>query len=83
MGNLDNTWRRAKNFGLGRGYKTDKEKKQKKQAKRQAKKDKIFHSAEMPDEELIKRNERRKAAGRAGSRASTVLTGRSEEDRLG
>lgn len=81
MSGLANTGRRMTNTLRGKGYMTERERKAKKTAKRQKKKDAIFHSAQMPDEELIKRNERRKAAARAGSRTSTVLTDR--EDMLG
>lgn len=80
MSGLKNTGKRLWNMGIGKGYKTNKEIRQEKEAKIQAGKDKLFASAEIPDDEAIKRNERRKAAMRAGSRANTVLT---EEDRLG
>ncbi len=43
-------------------------------AAEQTRLDKIYSSAQFPDEEEIKRNERRKAAKRRGSRADTVLT---------
>ena len=79
MSGLKNTVKRLHNFGRGRGYQTTKERKAKNAAKAQAVKDKLFASAEMPDEEEIARNERRKAAKRRGSRVSTVLT----EDTLG
>jgi hypothetical protein len=80
MSGLKNTGKRLWNLGVGKGYKTNREVQLEKEAKIQKGKDKIFHSAEVPDEEVIKRNERRKAAMRSGSRAKTVLT---EEDRLG
>lgn len=80
MSGLKNTGKRLWNLGVGKGYKTNKEIRQEKEAKIQAGKDKMFASAEIPDEEAIKRNERRKAAMRKGSRANTVLT---EKDRLG
>jgi hypothetical protein len=80
MGGLKNTVKRLHNFGTWKGYKTNSEIRAERAAKVQKKKDKMFLSAEIPDEEAIKRNERRKAAGRQGSRASTVLT---DEDRLG
>lgn len=81
MGGLENTGKRLANFSVGRGYKTNDERKAEKKAKEQAALDSIFAGAEMPDEELIRRNERRKAAGRRGSRQRNVLT--SDEDALG
>lgn len=80
MSGLKNTFRRAANASIGRGYMTSGERKRKAAAKVQAGKDKMFSEALMPDEELIKRNERRKAATRRGSRVSTILT---DEDTLG
>lgn len=80
MSGLENTAKRLHNFGTGKGYKTNTEIRQEKEAKIQAGKDKIFASAVVPDDEAIRRNERRKAAKRQGSRANTVLT---EEDKLG
>jgi hypothetical protein len=80
MSGLKNTAKRMVNASAGRGYKTDSEIRQEKKAKVQQKKDKIFSSADLPDEELIRRNERRKAAKRQGSRANTVLT---NPDQLG
>lgn len=81
MSGLENTVKRATNFGIGRGYKTNDERKAEKKAKVKAKKDKMFQSAALPDEEDIRRVERRKAAARRGSRAKTILTDR--EDTLG
>lgn len=49
--------------------------------KRQLKLDKMYAEASMPDEEIIRRNERRKAAARRGSRQRNVLT--DDEDLLG
>lgn len=80
MSGLKNTGKRLWNLGTGKGYKTNREIRMEKEAKVQAAKDKMFASAMVPDDEAIKRNERRKAARRRGSRASTVLT---ENDRLG
>jgi len=80
MSGLKNTGKRLWNVGIGKGYKTNTELRQEKEAKIQAGKDQLFAGAEIPDEEAIKRNERRKAAKRSGSRAKTVLT---DEDRLG
>ena len=80
MSGLKNTGKRLLNLGTGRGYKTNRERRQEKAAKIQAGKDKLFQGAELPDEEAIKRNERRKAAKRAGARAQTILT---NPDQLG
>ena len=80
MSGLKNTFRRLGNASMGKGYKTSGEAKREKAAKVQAGKDKIFSGAQLPDEEVIKRNERRKAATRRGSRVSTILT---DEDSLG
>lgn len=80
MSGLKNTGKRLVNASVGRGYKTNRERKAEKAAKKQASLDEIYQGAEMPDEEVIKRNERRKAAARRGSRVSTVLT---ERDTLG
>lgn len=81
MSGLKNTGKRLINLTQGQGYMTDKERKTKKQAKKQAKLDKVFASADIPDEEAIRRNERRKAAMRRGSRQRNVLT--DDEDQLG
>ncbi len=80
MSGLKNTVKRIANASMGRGYKTSRELRTERAAKAQAKKDKLFSSAEMPDDELIARNERRKAARRRGSRVSTILT---DDDTLG
>jgi len=80
MSGLKNTVKRTINASMGKGYKTNQEIREQKKAKIQKKKDKIFDNAEMPDEEVIRRNERRKAAKRQGSRANTVLT---NPDQLG
>ena len=80
MSGLTNTLRRGANFALGKGYKTSGERKRARVAREQTAKDELFASAQLPDEELIRRNERRKAAKRRGSRVSTVLT---DEDTLG
>ncbi|KPK74195.1 MAG: hypothetical protein AMJ84_00445 [Acidithiobacillales bacterium SM23_46] len=79
MSGLENTAKRLWNFGFGKGYMTKDEKRAKDAAKAQASLDKIYASAEMPDSEMIRRNERRKAAKRRGSRQRNVLT---EEDAL-
>ena len=80
MSGLENTAKRMWNFGRGKGYMTKDEKRAKDKAKAQAELDKVYSSAEMPDQEVIRRNERRKAAARRGSRQRNVLT---DEDRLG
>jgi len=71
---MENTWRRSANFIQGKGYITKKEKDAKKAAKAQTALDTIYANAEMPDDEVIQRNERRKAARRRGSRVNTILT---------
>jgi hypothetical protein len=80
MSGLKNTAKRLANMSLGRGYKTNDERRQEKKGKITAAKNKMFQSAQMPDEEDIRRVERRKAARRRGSRAQTVMT---ERDTLG
>ena len=80
MSGLKNTAKRIGNVATGRGYMTNDERRQKKAAKVTKGKNKMFQNAVMPDEEDIRRVERRKAAKRRGSRASTVMTDR---DRLG
>lgn len=82
MSGLSNTWKRLGNLAGGKGYKTNKERRTEADAKAQGKLDKVYSDAAgvIPDEEVIKRNERRKAAKRQGSRASTVLT---NNDQLG
>ena len=82
MSGLKNTFKRIWNLGDGNvgQYKTNREIKTENAAKRKAAKDKMFASADVPDPEDIKRNERRKAAKRQGSRANTVLT---NPDKLG
>jgi hypothetical protein len=59
---------------------TSGEKKRRDAAREQHRLDEIYAGAEMPDEEVIKRNERRKAAKRRGSRQRNVMT---DEDMLG
>lgn len=76
MGGLKNTMKRGFNFGLGRGYKTNEERREEKRGKITAAKNKMFASAALPDEEEIRRVERRKSAKRRGSRAQTVMTER-------
>ena len=79
MSGLKNTIKRLASAGLGQGYTTGRERRAKKAAKKQAALDKVYADAQIPDEEEIARNERRKAAKRRGSRVSNVLT----EDTLG
>lgn len=74
MSGLKNTAKRLVNASVGRGYKTNDERRAEKKAKIKAGKDKQFKNAQMPDEEEIQRAERRKAARRRGSRSSNVLT---------
>lgn len=81
MSGLENTVKRTVNFSLGRGYKTNRERRQEKAAKRQAARDEIYSDASIPDEEQIRRNDRRKAARRRGSRVRNVLT--DDEETLG
>lgn len=76
MGGLKNTVKRVSNAVVGRGYMTNDERRQKKKAKVTAGKNKMFQNAALPDEEDIRRVERRKAAARRGSRAQTILTDR-------
>ncbi len=76
MGGLKNTMKRVTNLGLGRGYKTNEERRQAKLGKITKAKNKMFASAMLPDEEEIRRVERRKSAKRQGSRAQTVMTDR-------
>ena len=79
MAGLKNTAKRLWSLGNpfdGRGYQTKDEAEAEKKAKIQAGKDKMFAGAQLPDEEQIKRNERRKSAKRRGSRLNTVLTDR-------
>ncbi len=74
MGAIIKQQKRATNLILGRGYKTNTERRHEKAAKRQQALDQVFASAQMPDEEEVRRTERRKAARRKGSRAETILT---------
>jgi len=76
MSGLKNTAKRSFNFGIGRGYKTNEERRQGKRDKITKRKNKMFANASLPDEEEIRRVERRKSAKRQGSRAQTVMTDR-------
>ena len=79
MSSLKNTGKRMFNLQYGRGFKTNDEIRAERKMKRQNALNKIYQSAEMPDPEEELRKGRKKAAGRMGSRASTVLT----DDTLG
>ncbi len=81
MSKLGHTFQRAKNASMGKGYKTSKEKKKVKAGKKQSRVDKVYANAQIPDEEEIARNERRKSAKRRGSRVSTIMT--NDGDQLG
>jgi hypothetical protein len=76
MSGLSNTRKRMFNVGRGKGYKSGAERQAAAEASIQTAKDDMFASAIVPDEEQIKRNSRRKAAKRRGSRVNTVLTDR-------
>lgn len=76
MGGLANTAKRSFNLGIGRGYKTNEERRQSKRDKITKRKNKMFADSQLPDEEEIRRVERRKSAKRQGSRAQTVMTDR-------
>lgn len=80
MSGLKNTVKRIHNLARGEGYATGDELRAKDKAERQAARDKLYTGARMPDPEELKRNARRKAAKRPGSRADTILT---ERDTLG
>jgi hypothetical protein len=76
MSGVDKMVRRTVRWFGGHGFMTQGEKKQKDKAQWQDKQNKIFQGVPMPDPEELKREQRKKAAGRKGSRASTVLTNR-------
>lgn len=80
MSGLKGTVQRFINVSSGKGWKRNADIRAEKAAKIQGAKDKLFAGAEIPDEEEVARNERRKAAKRQGSRANTVLT---DQDTLG
>jgi hypothetical protein len=81
MSGLENTGKRLGNYVSGKGYMTSEERREKEKAEKQGALDRIYAEADMPDEETIRRNERRKAAGRRGSRQRNVLT--ADEELLG
>lgn len=72
--------RRMGNWMRGSGFETSGEQKRRTAAEAQGRLDQVYAGADMPDEELVRRNERRKAAKRRGSRQRNVLT---DEDSLG
>ena len=74
MSGLENTGKRLINASLGRGYKTNDERKAREEGQDSRSPRQDHEGAEMPDEEVIRRNERRKAAARRGSRQRNVLT---------
>ena len=80
MSGIKNTAQGFINASLGRGYHTNKSvsgyKRKGREKAAQIEKDEIFASAagDIPDPEEIKLENRRKAARRKGSRASTILT---------
>lgn len=80
MSGLKNTVRRLGNASMGRGYKTSGEAKREVAAKKQNALDLVYSGADVPDDEQLKRVERRKQAKRQGSRANTILT---NNDQLG
>lgn len=74
MSGLKNTVQRFANASMFKGFKSNSELRQEKRHKRQVALDKIYSSAEMPDPEELRRKERRKAAGKRGSRVKNILT---------
>jgi hypothetical protein len=68
------------NWTMGKGFVDNEAKKKIKEAEEQARLDKVYAGAQMPDDESIRRNSRRKAAGRRGSRQRNVLT--DDQDQL-
>lgn len=75
MSGIKNTIQKFANASSLKGFKTNEQvRRPKEEAKRIERRNKMYANAAMPDEEFIKRNERRKAAKRGGSRADTLLT---------
>jgi hypothetical protein len=74
MSGLKNTAKRMMSFSKGKGYTTGAERQAKAEGKEQARLDAIYASADLPDEEEVGREARRRQARRRGSRASTILT---------
>jgi hypothetical protein len=85
MSGIKNTIQKFANASMGKGFKTSEQvRRPEEEMKRKQRRDKMYANAEMPDEELVKRNERRKMARRGGSRADTVLTNKlGSSDTLG
>ena len=81
MSSIDKNMHRVWNWVGGSGFTTGGEQTQKKHQKRQVRLDKVYASAVLPDDEMVRRNERRKQAGRRGSRQRNVLT--EDQDMLG
>lgn len=71
---------KSTNWTMGKGFMTNDERREQKKAEEQARLDKIYSGAQMPDDESIRRNSRRKAASRRGSRQRNVLT--DDQDQL-
>lgn len=71
MSGLKNTVQKFINASAGRGMKTNE---QLRRPKRAAERDALYASAMIPDEELIRRNEKRKSSARRGSRQRNVMT---------
>jgi hypothetical protein len=80
MSGLQNLIQKSSNLTKGRGFKTHDQRKRSKAANQAVAatdaKDLMFQSAQLPDEESIRRMERRKAARRRSARAQTILTDR-------
>lgn len=74
MSGLRSTYKRILNFSKGKGYATGAERQAKAEAAEKSRLDAIYGAAQLPDEEAQRRKARRTQAGRAGSRAETVLT---------
>lgn len=74
MSGLKNTLRRAGNFAASGEYVTSADTRKKQAAAERSAKNKLFARPAAPDEESLKGINRRKAAGRRGSRIETVLT---------
>jgi hypothetical protein len=74
MSGLKNTVKRMANASMFKGYKTNREIRQEKALKKQTALNKMYSEAKMPDSVEIKKNERRKAAKRRGSRVSTIMS---------
>jgi len=81
MSGLKNTVQKFANASKGQGFKTHEQRgRKRREIAADIARDEVYSGAAVPDDELLKRNERRKAAKRQGSRANTVLT---NNDQLG